>query len=110
MAQLVFDCLGARAERYAAAPSLTLELRITETEGADPDDESTWRAAVIKLDGTGAECRVGKVNQLHKVGDADLRTLVGPHGAVVLVEGARAVRLQAITTQGDPAHQEPLIE
>ncbi|MFL6142086.1 MAG: DUF6084 family protein [Labedaea sp.] len=33
MAELVFDCVGARADRYAVTPGLTLELRITETEG-----------------------------------------------------------------------------
>ena len=33
MAELVFDWLGARAERYSAVPSLTLCLRISETSG-----------------------------------------------------------------------------
>jgi hypothetical protein len=33
MAELVFDCVGARSERYAVAPSMTLELRITDTSG-----------------------------------------------------------------------------
>ncbi|MBP2320028.1 hypothetical protein JOF56_000413 [Kibdelosporangium banguiense] len=33
MTDLVFDCVGARVERYSASPSMTLELRITETEG-----------------------------------------------------------------------------
>ncbi len=33
MAELVFDCVGAAAERYAATPSFTLRLRITETSG-----------------------------------------------------------------------------
>ena len=33
MAELVFDWLGARAERYSAVPSLTLSLRISETSG-----------------------------------------------------------------------------
>ena len=33
MAELVFDCVGARAERYAVTPSLTLQLRITDTDG-----------------------------------------------------------------------------
>jgi len=33
VAELVFDCVGARADRYAVTPGLTLELRITETEG-----------------------------------------------------------------------------
>jgi hypothetical protein len=31
MAELVFDCVGARAERYAVAPTLSLTLRISET-------------------------------------------------------------------------------
>jgi hypothetical protein len=31
--ELVFDCVGAQAARYAVAPSLTLDLRITETDG-----------------------------------------------------------------------------
>ena len=33
MAELAFDCIAARAERYAAAPTLTLTLRISETSG-----------------------------------------------------------------------------
>jgi hypothetical protein len=33
VAELVFDCTGARAERYAVVPSLTLMLRISETSG-----------------------------------------------------------------------------
>jgi hypothetical protein len=35
MADLVFDCVGARAERYSMTPTLTLALRIAETSGAD---------------------------------------------------------------------------
>jgi uncharacterized protein DUF6084 len=31
--ELVFDCVDARAERYAAAPTLTLVLRVSETTG-----------------------------------------------------------------------------
>ena len=37
MAELVFDCIGARAERLAVVPLLTLELRITETSGVPVD-------------------------------------------------------------------------
>ncbi|HEX5117776.1 MAG TPA: DUF6084 family protein [Pseudonocardiaceae bacterium] len=33
MADLVFDCIGASADRFAAAPSFTLHLRISETTG-----------------------------------------------------------------------------
>ena len=33
MADLVFDCVGASADHYAAAPSLTLRLRISDTSG-----------------------------------------------------------------------------
>jgi hypothetical protein len=33
MSELVFDCLGARAERYAAAPTLVFRLRVAETTG-----------------------------------------------------------------------------
>jgi hypothetical protein len=31
--ELVFDCVGAAADRYAVTPSMTLRLRITETSG-----------------------------------------------------------------------------
>jgi hypothetical protein len=34
MATLSFDCVGVRAEEYAAAPTLTFALRISETTGA----------------------------------------------------------------------------
>lgn len=34
MSELAFDCVGARAERHAAAPTLALMLRVTETTGA----------------------------------------------------------------------------
>jgi Family of unknown function (DUF6084) len=33
VAELVFDCIGAQAERYAMAPTVTLRLRIAETTG-----------------------------------------------------------------------------
>jgi len=34
VAELAFECVGARAERYAAVPTLTLQLRLTESTGA----------------------------------------------------------------------------
>jgi hypothetical protein len=34
MAKLTFDCVGAKAEPYAAAPTLSFALRISETTGA----------------------------------------------------------------------------
>ena len=34
MSRLTFDCIGAHAEHYAAAPTLTFRLRIAETTGA----------------------------------------------------------------------------
>ena len=37
MAELVFDCVGAQAERYAVAPSMSLTLRIAETTGVKVD-------------------------------------------------------------------------
>ena len=33
MADLTFDCIGARAERYAVLPTISLTLRISETSG-----------------------------------------------------------------------------
>ena len=33
MTDLVFDCVGARADRYAVMPAMTLKLRISETTG-----------------------------------------------------------------------------
>lgn len=33
MSDLVFDCVGASADRYSAAPAMTLRLRIAETSG-----------------------------------------------------------------------------
>jgi Family of unknown function (DUF6084) len=43
MAELVFDCIGARAERYAVVPSFSLALRISETTG-QPVDAIALRA------------------------------------------------------------------
>jgi hypothetical protein len=37
VAELVFDCVGAEADRYAVVPSMTLRLRITETNGEKVD-------------------------------------------------------------------------
>jgi hypothetical protein len=37
VAELVFDCVGAAAERYAVAPSMSLRLRIAETTGVKVD-------------------------------------------------------------------------
>ena len=33
MAELVFDCVGAQADRYAVVPAFSLRLRISETTG-----------------------------------------------------------------------------
>jgi Family of unknown function (DUF6084) len=37
MAELVFDIIGARADRYAIVPSFTLSLRVSETSGEKVD-------------------------------------------------------------------------
>jgi hypothetical protein len=37
MTELVFDCVGAQAERYAVAPTLSLSLRVAETTGTAID-------------------------------------------------------------------------
>ena len=37
MAELVFDCIGARVDRFAAVPSFDLDLRISETSGEKID-------------------------------------------------------------------------
>jgi hypothetical protein len=37
MAELAFDCVGARAERFAVAPSMSFMLRIAETSGQRVD-------------------------------------------------------------------------
>jgi hypothetical protein len=37
VAELVFDCVAARAEQYAVAPSMSLTLRIAETTGVKVD-------------------------------------------------------------------------
>jgi Family of unknown function (DUF6084) len=37
VAELVFDCVGAHAERYAVSPSMSLTLRIAETAGVKVD-------------------------------------------------------------------------
>lgn len=37
MSELVFDCIGASAERFAVVPSMTLRLRITDTDGDKVD-------------------------------------------------------------------------
>jgi hypothetical protein len=37
MAELVFDCTGAQAEKYAVVPSMSLMLRISETSGHKVD-------------------------------------------------------------------------
>jgi hypothetical protein len=33
VAELIFDCIGAQADRYAVVPSMSLKLRISETSG-----------------------------------------------------------------------------
>ena len=43
MPELVFDCIGARPERYAVVPSFSLTLRISETTG-QPVDAIALRA------------------------------------------------------------------
>jgi hypothetical protein len=37
LTEIVFDCVGARADRFAITPSMTLELRLTETDGQRVD-------------------------------------------------------------------------
>jgi hypothetical protein len=67
MGELVFDCLDARAERYAAAPTMTLGLRVAETTGA-------------RIGGIALRCqiRIQPARRRYAEGDAErLRDLFG---------------------------------
>ena len=62
MAELVFDWLGARAERYSAVPSLTLCLRISETSGQ-------------RVDAIALRCQIRIEPHRRRYGEAEARRL-----------------------------------
>jgi len=62
MAELVFDWLGARAERYSAVPSLTLCLRISETSGQ-------------RVDAIALRCQIRIEPHRRRYSEAEARTL-----------------------------------
>jgi hypothetical protein len=62
VADLVFDCTGARAERYSAVPTVTLQLRITETGGG-------------RLDAIALRCQIRIEPQLRRYSAAEAERL-----------------------------------
>ena len=62
MAELVFDCVGAHAEPYAVAPSMSLTLRIAETTG-------------IKVDAIALRCQIRIEPTRRRYSDAEAERL-----------------------------------
>jgi uncharacterized protein DUF6084 len=70
VAELVFDCVGAKAERYAVTPSMTLGLRITET-GGERVDAIALRCQ-IRVEPHRRRYSTGEAEKLHDLfGDTD---------------------------------------
>lgn len=63
MANLVFDCLGATADKYAAVPGLTLRLRITETLGERV--EAIALRCQIRIEPARRRYSAGEAERLH---------------------------------------------
>ena len=62
MAELVFDCVGAHAERFAVSPSMSLTLRIAETTG-------------IKVDAIALRCQIRIEPTRRRYSDAEAERL-----------------------------------
>lgn len=70
MADLVFDCIGASADPYAAAPAMTLRLRITETSGERV--EAIALRCQIRIEPHRRRYSAGEAERLHDLfGDTD---------------------------------------
>lgn len=70
MADLVFDCVGARADRLAVVPGMTLELRIAETTG-QPVDAIALRCQ-IRIEPARRRYSADEARRLHDLfGDTD---------------------------------------
>jgi len=62
MAELVFDCVGARNERYAVVPTLSLRLRISESTGQ-------------RIDTIALRCQIRIQPQLRRYDETEARRL-----------------------------------
>jgi hypothetical protein len=70
VAELVFDCVGARAERYAVAPIMALQLKITETTGQRVD--AIALRCQIRIEPHRRRYSAGEADRLHDLfGDTD---------------------------------------
>jgi uncharacterized protein DUF6084 len=70
VADLVFDCVGADADRFAAAPSFTLRLRISETTGQRID--AIALRCQIRLEPQRRRYSADEADRLHDLfGDTD---------------------------------------
>jgi Family of unknown function (DUF6084) len=70
VAELVFDCVGARAERHAVIPMITLELRIAETSGERID--AIALRCQIRIEPHRRRYSAGEAEALHDLfGDTD---------------------------------------
>jgi hypothetical protein len=70
LADLTFDCIGARADRYAVTPGLTLRLRITDTSG-DRVDAIALRCQ-IRIEPHRRRYSAAEAQRLHDLfGDTD---------------------------------------
>jgi Family of unknown function (DUF6084) len=70
VAELTFDCVGARADRYAVTPGLTLQLRITDT-GGDQIDAIALRCQ-IRIEPHLRRYTAAEAQRLHDLfGDTD---------------------------------------
>lgn len=70
MAAIVFDCVGARADRFAVTPSMTLELRLTETEGERVD--AIALRCQLRVEPHRRRYSAGEAERLHDLfGDTD---------------------------------------
>lgn len=62
MAELVFDCIGARPDKYAVVPSMSLMLRIAETTGQ-------------RIDAIALRCQIRIEPHLRRYSDAEAQRL-----------------------------------
>jgi hypothetical protein len=70
VAELVFDCVGARAERHAVVPMITLDLRITETTGEQID--AIALRCQVRIEPHRRRYSAGEAEALHDLfGDTD---------------------------------------
>ncbi len=74
------------------------------------DDPATWKTAVIQIDGPAElPLDLGYIRKWCSTDQRTFRVRVGRDGMCLGITGANSAHIVAVTSAGDPHHQEPLM-